>query len=52
MLTAGASVRDVADSLGYATASSFTSAFRRATGLLPSDLKANNNRRSAGSLGG
>jgi len=39
MLTAGASVRDVAESLGYATASSFTSAFRRATGLLPSEVK-------------
>jgi AraC family transcriptional regulator len=41
MLMAGASVRDVADSLGYATASSLTSAFRRATGLLPSEVKAN-----------
>jgi AraC family transcriptional regulator len=44
MLTAGDSVRDVSESLGYATASSFTSAFRRATGLLPSEVKS---RRSA-----
>lgn len=41
MLMTGTSVRDVADSLGYATPSSFTSAFRRATGLLPSEVKAN-----------
>jgi AraC family transcriptional regulator len=47
MLTAGTSVRDVADSLGYATASSFTSAFRRATGLLPSEVKANKKGRSS-----
>jgi AraC family transcriptional regulator len=40
MLTAGAPVRDVAESLGYATPSSFTSAFRRATGLLPREVKA------------
>jgi AraC family transcriptional regulator len=46
MLMAGASVRDVADSLGYATASSFTSAFRRATGLLPREVKANKKGRS------
>jgi AraC family transcriptional regulator len=44
MLAAGAPVRDVAESLGYATASSFTSAFRRATGLLPSELKASEKR--------
>jgi AraC family transcriptional regulator len=40
MLTAGDSVRNVAESLGYATASSFTSAFRRTTGILPSEFKA------------
>jgi AraC family transcriptional regulator len=40
LLLAGASVRDVAASIGYATASGFTSAFRRATGLLPSQIKA------------
>jgi AraC-like DNA-binding protein len=39
LLLEGAPVRDVAESIGYATASSFTSAFRRATGLLPSDIK-------------
>jgi AraC family transcriptional regulator len=39
MLMAGARVRDVAESLGYATASSFTCAFRRATGLLPNEVK-------------
>lgn len=38
LLMAGASVRDVAASIGYATPSSFTSAFRRATGLLPSEI--------------
>jgi AraC family transcriptional regulator len=38
-LMAGAPVRDVAESLGYATSSSFTSAFRRATGLLPREVK-------------
>ena len=42
LLTAGASVRDVAASIGYATSSSFTSAFRRATGLLPSEITAIN----------
>jgi AraC family transcriptional regulator len=44
MLLAGAAVRDIADSLGYATASGFASAFRRATGLLPSEVKANKKR--------
>jgi AraC family transcriptional regulator len=39
MLIAGAPVRDVAESLGYATASGFSSAFRRATGHLPSEVK-------------
>jgi AraC family transcriptional regulator len=38
LLMAGVSVRDVAASIGYATSSSFTSAFRRATGLLPSGI--------------
>jgi AraC family transcriptional regulator len=38
-LLAGAPVRDVAAAIGYATASSFTAAFRRATGLLPSDIR-------------
>ena len=40
MLTAGAAARTVAESLGYATPSSFSAAFRRATGLLPRDVKA------------
>lgn len=40
LLMAGASVRDVAVSIGYATSSGFTSAFRRATGLLPSEITA------------
>ena len=40
MLAAGISAREIAESLGYATASSFTSAFRRATGILPSEVKA------------
>lgn len=39
MLTAGASVREVAARLGYATSGSFSCAFRRATGLLPRELK-------------
>jgi AraC family transcriptional regulator len=42
LLMAGVSVRDVAASIGYATSSSFTSAFRRATGLLPSEITAIN----------
>jgi AraC family transcriptional regulator len=45
MLAAGATVREVADSLGYATAGGFTSAFRRATGLLPSEVKTSKNSR-------
>jgi AraC family transcriptional regulator len=42
LLMASVSVRDVAASIGYATSSSFTSAFRRATGLLPSEITAIN----------
>jgi len=49
LLIAGASVRDVAASIGYATPSSFTSAFRRATGVLPSEISALN--RSGATLG-
>jgi len=41
MLMAGIPVREVADTLGYATASGFSSAFRRATGLLPREVKVN-----------
>ena len=40
MLAQGTSVRAVADSLGYATSGSFSCAFRRATGLLPREIKA------------
>jgi AraC family transcriptional regulator len=40
MLAAGRSVGEVAAALGYATSGSFSSAFRRATGLLPSQIKA------------
>ncbi len=39
LLLAGVSVRDVAASIGYATPGGFTSAFRRATGLLPSEIE-------------
>jgi AraC family transcriptional regulator len=46
MLMIGTPVRDIANSLGYASASSFTSAFRRATGLLPSEVKAKQRDRS------
>lgn len=42
LLMAGVPVRDVAASIGYANSSSFTSAFRRATGLLPSEITAIN----------
>jgi len=42
LLMMGASVWDVAASIGYATSSSFTSAFRRTTGLLPSEISAIN----------
>jgi AraC family transcriptional regulator len=38
MLQAGAAVGDVAAALGYATSTSFANAFRRATGLLPSEV--------------
>jgi AraC family transcriptional regulator len=40
MLAAGRSVGEVAAALGYSTSGSFSSAFRRATGLLPSQIKA------------
>jgi AraC family transcriptional regulator len=40
MLSGGATVRQVALALGYATARGFASAFRRATGLLPSEVYA------------
>jgi AraC-like DNA-binding protein len=40
MLRSGAPVRKVADALGYAAPSSFAAAFRRATGLLPSEVSA------------
>jgi AraC family transcriptional regulator len=39
LLVAGSPVREVAAAVGYATASSFISAFRRATGTLPGDIK-------------
>jgi AraC family transcriptional regulator len=39
MLVAGHAVRDVAASLGYSTSGGFATAFRRATGLLPSEVK-------------
>lgn len=40
MLAAGAPVGAVAEALGYASSGSFAAAFRRATGLLPSEVKA------------
>jgi AraC family transcriptional regulator len=40
LLTAGATVQEVAACFGYAGSSSFRSAFRRATGLTPSEVKA------------
>lgn len=40
MLRSGVAVKEVAATLGYATSSSFTAAFRRATGLLPREVKA------------
>jgi AraC family transcriptional regulator len=39
-LLRGVPVGEVASSLGYATSGSFATAFRRATGILPSELKA------------
>jgi AraC family transcriptional regulator len=44
MLRTGAPVRKVADALGYAAPSSFAAAFRRATGLLPSEVGAGSGR--------
>lgn len=43
MLGTGAPVGDVATALGYATSRSFAAAFRRATGLLPSEVRAAGN---------
>jgi AraC family transcriptional regulator len=40
MLGGGMPVREVATALGYATSGSFAAAFRRATGLLPSEVNA------------
>ena len=40
MLGNGTPVREVAANLGYATSGSFSCAFRRATGLLPREVKA------------
>lgn len=40
LLSEGRTVRHVAAALGYANPGSFTSAFRRATGLLPRDVSA------------
>ena len=40
MLGAGVSVSAVATSLGYSTSRSFAAAFRRTTGLLPKDVRA------------
>lgn len=40
LLSNGKSVKSVATSLGYATSGSFATAFRRATGIRPSELKA------------
>jgi AraC family transcriptional regulator len=39
MLGAGATIREVASRLGFAGAGDFRSAFRRATGLLPGEIK-------------
>lgn len=39
MLSNGEKVREVADSLGYSSSSSFSSAFRRTTGMSPGDMK-------------
>jgi AraC-like DNA-binding protein len=47
LLMAGASVQDVAASIGYANPSGFTAAFRRATGLLPSEITAVNKKGAA-----
>ena len=38
MLAGGMPVREVGKALGYATSGSFSAAFRRATGLLPSEI--------------
>jgi AraC-like DNA-binding protein len=47
LLVTGAPVRDVAASIGYASACSFASAFRRATGVLPSEVASVNKGRSS-----
>jgi AraC-like DNA-binding protein len=41
MLRGGMPVRKVATALGYASPGSFATAFRRATGLLPSEIGRN-----------
>ncbi len=48
MLVVGTPVRDVAASIGYASACSFASAFRRATGVLPSEIATVNKSRPSG----
>jgi AraC family transcriptional regulator len=48
LLVTGATVRDVAASIGYASACSFASAFRRATGVLPSEIATVNKGRPGG----
>lgn len=47
MLSSGAAVGEVALTLGYSSSGSFASAFRRATGLLPSEIKAPGTRTTA-----
>jgi AraC family transcriptional regulator len=51
LLRADVSVREVSASLGYSTAGSFTTAFRRATGMLPREVKTITERRSNGGPG-
>jgi AraC family transcriptional regulator len=46
MLGSGMRVREVAKALGYGTSGSFGAAFRRATGLLPSEINANGGARA------
>lgn len=46
MLSAGTSVSGVARALGYSNSGSFATAIRRATGLLPSEIKVPGNKAS------
>jgi AraC family transcriptional regulator len=48
LLRGGAPVRQVAAALGYASPGSFATAFRRATGLLPSEVSTIGRKRPAG----